>query len=91
MTRLFATVAVAVSITAPALGQTQPRLRPRGATAAPSPAGSPSPVPRPLYQRGSTWYEFMLHELNPRDTDWGTWYERHRQALLDAQTALFAA
>ena len=26
----------------------------------------------------------MLHELNPRDTDWGAWYARRRQALLDA-------
>jgi hypothetical protein len=26
----------------------------------------------------------MLHELNPRGTDWGAWYERRRQTLLDA-------
>ena len=26
----------------------------------------------------------MLRELNPHGTDWGAWYERRRQALLDA-------
>jgi hypothetical protein len=26
----------------------------------------------------------MLHELNPRDTDWGAWYACRRQALLEA-------
>jgi len=31
-----------------------------------------------------TWYEFMFHELNPHDTDWGAWYEDRREALVGA-------
>ena len=83
MTRLFAKVALVVSITAPALGQTQARPRAAIAACLPAASASASPAHRPPYQ-SSTWYEFMLRELNPHGTDWGAWYERRRQALLDA-------
>ena len=31
-----------------------------------------------------TWYEFMLHQLNPHDRDYGAWYRKRRTALVDA-------
>jgi hypothetical protein len=41
-------------------------------------------VPRHLYEHDLNFYEFVLHQLNPNDIDWGAWYEARREALSDA-------
>lgn len=68
------------------LGQTRPRFEPRRRVAPRSaPTLAPySPSPRGLYQRNMTWYEFMLHQLNPHDRDYGAWYRERRESLVDA-------
>ena len=38
---------------------------------------------RPIYQRGDTWYEFLLKQFNPNDFDYGAWMEERRQVFLD--------
>jgi hypothetical protein len=38
---------------------------------------------RPMYQRGNTWYEFLLKQFNPNNFDYGTWMEERRQVFLD--------
>jgi hypothetical protein len=47
---------------------------------------SPSPghLTSPLYERGDTWYEFLLKQFNPDDIDYGSWLERRRQVFLEA-------
>jgi hypothetical protein len=51
--------------------QVQPDVRPRTQAA------------RPMYQRGDTWYEFLLKQFNPNNFDYGTWMEERRQVFLD--------
>lgn len=36
-----------------------------------------------MYQRGDTWYEFLLKQFNPKNFDYGTWMEERRQVFLD--------
>ena len=36
-----------------------------------------------MYQRGDTWYEFLLKQFNPNNFDYGTWMEERRQVFLD--------
>jgi len=36
-----------------------------------------------MYQRGDTWYEFLLKQFNPHNFDYGTWMEERRQVFLD--------
>ena len=36
-----------------------------------------------MYQRGDTWYEFLLKQFNPTNFDYGTWMEERRQVFLD--------
>ncbi|MGB8769270.1 MAG: hypothetical protein WCC92_06630 [Candidatus Korobacteraceae bacterium] len=38
---------------------------------------------RPMYQRGDTWYEFLLKQFNPSNFDYGAWMEERRQVFLD--------
>jgi hypothetical protein len=38
--------------------------------------------PRGLYQ--NTWYDALVHQLNPEHRNWGDWIEQRRQAFLDA-------
>jgi hypothetical protein len=38
---------------------------------------------RPTYQRGYTWYEFLLKQFNPSNFDYGAWMEERRQVFLD--------
>ena len=38
---------------------------------------------RPMYQRGNTWYEFLLKQFNPDNFDYGAWMEERRQVFLD--------
>jgi hypothetical protein len=33
-------------------------------------------------QRQDTWYEFMLKQFNPDNTDYGNWIEQHRRELI---------
>ena len=51
--------------------QAQPDARPRTQAA------------RPMYQRGDTWYEFLLKQFNPSNFDYGAWIEERRQVFLD--------
>jgi hypothetical protein len=51
--------------------QVQPDARPR------------TPATGPMYQRGDTWYEFLLKQFNPNNFDYGTWMEERRQVFLD--------
>jgi len=37
-----------------------------------------------MYQRGDTWYEFLLKQFNPSNLDYGAWMEERRQVFLDA-------
>ena len=37
-----------------------------------------------MYQRGDTWYEFLLKQFNPSNFDYGAWMEERRQMFLDA-------
>jgi len=39
----------------------------------------------PLYQPRGTWYEFLLKQFNPNDTDYGQWLEHERQEFLKAR------
>jgi len=36
-----------------------------------------------MYQRGDTWYEFLLKQFNPNNFDYGAWMEERRQVFLD--------
>ena len=46
-------------------------------------AQTPSAAVRPTYQRGDTWYEFLLKQFNPSNFDYGAWMEERRQVFLD--------
>jgi hypothetical protein len=37
-----------------------------------------------LYEHNLNSYEFVFHQLNPNDKDWGGWYEERREPLADA-------
>ena len=37
----------------------------------------------PMYQRGDTWYEFLLKQFNPSNFDYGAWMEERRLVFLD--------
>lgn len=39
----------------------------------------------PPYQRGDTWYEFMLKQFNPDNLDYGSWIEQQRRAFIEAR------
>jgi hypothetical protein len=88
MIRILCTMALVLTSTLPLSDQARPRVNARRHSAAPStpsPTLAPySPSPRGLYQPRMTWYEFLLHELNPHDTDGGAWYRERREALVDA-------
>lgn len=57
---------------------------PQHASASRTDKASASPS-HPLYQRGGTWYEFVLKQFNPNDIDYGQWLEHKRQAFLEAR------
>jgi hypothetical protein len=82
---LYTTIFV-LATTVTALAQTHPRYEQQRRLSSPSaPTLAPySPSPRGLYQRNMTWYEFMLHQLNPHDRDYGAWYRDRRESLVDA-------
>ena len=82
---LYTTIFV-LATTVTALAQAQPRYeQPRRHSPPSAPTLAPySPSPRGLYQPSMTWYEFLLRQLNPHDTDWGAWYKERREALVEA-------
>lgn len=54
-------------------------------TTIPAPGSSqvPSTMPHPR-KHVRNLYDFVLHELNPHEVDWGAWYEARRRAFLEA-------
>lgn len=40
---------------------------------------------RTPYQRPDTWYGFLLKQFNPNGIDYGQWFERERQAFIEAR------
>jgi hypothetical protein len=78
----------ALGITVPLCGQTRLRRELHRHREPPSaPTVTPalySPSPRGLYRPHMTWYQFMLHQLNPHDRDYGAWLRERRKALVDA-------
>ena len=88
MTRVLFTLTFILAIALPLSGQARGRFEPRRSVtppSAPTETLAPySPSPRGLYHPSTTWYEFMLHQLNPHDRDYGAWYRERRAALVDA-------
>ena len=41
-------------------------------------------TPRQSSLGRDTWYEFLLKQFNPHDTDYGAWVEKRREAFLEA-------
>ena len=88
MNRVSSVIVLGALLAVVAFGQVEPRSR------AGHPAGTPpasptaedltSPAPRHLYEHRTNFYEFVLHQLNPNDRDWGGWYEERRAALSGA-------
>jgi hypothetical protein len=88
MRRVLCTLTYILAVALPLSGQTRRRFEPRRTVtppSAPTETLAPySPSPRGLYHPSMTWYEFMLHQLNPHDRDYGAWYRERREALVDA-------
>ena len=88
MNRFCSVIVLGALLAVVAFGQVEPRSRTGHDTAAPaaSPSArdSASPAPRRLYEHNLDFYEFVLHQLNPNDKDWGAWYEERRASLIDA-------
>ena len=84
MRRVLCTLTFMLVAAVSVSGQTRRRFEQRRASPpAPTQTLAPySPSPRGLYQPSMTWYEFLLHQLNPHDTDWGAWYKERRVALV---------
>src|SRR5271157_5790075 len=40
---------------------------------------------RPMYQRGDTWYEFLLRQFNPTNFDYGAWIDNRRTLWITAE------
>lgn len=76
---------IALAVTTPQ-GQQTTQSHPTTASREGRQLYSPSTVhpPVPFYERGDTWYEFLLKEFNPDDIDYGSWLEERRQVFLDA-------
>lgn len=86
MRRILCTLTLVLTFALPLSGQARGRFEPRRSVTPPSaPTLAPySPSPRGLYHPSMTWYEFMLHQLNPHDQDYGAWYRERRAALVEA-------
>ncbi len=88
MNRVLSIIVLGALLTVVALGQVEPRSRAGRHAVAPAASSSPgdpsSPAPRHLYEHNLNFYDFVLHELNPNDIDWGAWYELRREALVDS-------
>ena len=89
MKRMIAIVTLAVAgfMTAgPAIAQQRPQspVAVQGQRQAQPQGQRQAPPARPMYQRGDTWYEFLLKQFNPGNFDYGAWMEERRQVFLDA-------
>ncbi len=88
MRRVLSIAIFFLAITIPLWGQMRQQLETRQrkmSPPVPTETLAPySPSPRGLYHPSMTWYEFLLHQLNPHDRDYGAWYRERRQALVDA-------
>jgi len=87
--RTIAIVTVAVAgliATGPAIAQQRPQsaVALYGQRQAQPQGQQQAPPARPMYQRGDTWYEFLLKQFNPSNFDYGAWMEERRQMFLDA-------
>ena len=88
MKRTIVTVTLAVvglMTTGPAIAQqrSQSPVAVHGQREAQAAAQRPKPAARPMYQRGDTWYEFLLKQFNSSNFDYGAWMEERRQVFLD--------
>jgi len=88
MKRTIVTVTLAVvglMTTGPAIAQqrSQSPVAVHGQREAQAAAQRPQPAARPMYQRGDTWYEFLLKQFNSSNFDYGAWMEERRQVFLD--------
>jgi hypothetical protein len=88
MTRAIVTVtlaAVGLMTDCPAFAQQQPKspVPVQGQLQAQSKAQRQVQTVRPMYQRGDTWYEFLLKQFNPSNFDYGAWMEERRQVFLN--------
>jgi hypothetical protein len=79
-------VAVGLMTAGPAIAQHRPQsaVALRGQRQAQPQGQRQAPPARPMYQRGDTWYEFLLKQFNPSNFDYGAWMEERRQVFLDA-------
>ena len=79
-------VVVGLMTAGPAIAQHRPQsaVALRGQRQAQPQGQRQAPPARPMYQRGDTWYEFLLKQLNPSNFDYGAWMEERRQVFLDA-------
>jgi hypothetical protein len=88
MRRVLCTLTFILAVILPLSGQTRRQFEPRRRVAPPSAPAETlapySPSPRGLYHPRMTWYEFMLHQLNPHNRDYGAWYRERRAALVEA-------
>ena len=88
MNQVLSIIVLGALITGITFGQVEPRSPARHQASTPvassSPRDSSSPAPQRLYEHNQHFFEYVLHELNPNDTDWGAWYEERRKALIDA-------
>jgi hypothetical protein len=89
MKRTIAVVTLAVVgliAAGPAIAQQRPQsaVALRGQRQAQPRGQRQAPPARPMYQRGDTWYEFLLKQFNPSNFDYGAWMEERRQVFLDA-------
>jgi hypothetical protein len=88
MKRTLATVALAVVglmtvVSAIAQQERQSQRASRAQQQVQPDIRSRTQVAHPMYQRGDTWYEFLLKQFNPKNFDYGTWMEERRQVFLD--------
>lgn len=88
MRRVFCALAFIfiLAVRLPLSGQTRQHFVPRRRVAPhPTATLAPfSPSPRGLYQPSMTWYEFLLHQLNPHHRDYGAWLRDRQDALVNA-------
>ncbi|MCL5005918.1 MAG: hypothetical protein M1404_05235 [Acidobacteria bacterium] len=84
MRGVLSTAILVLATAFPAGAHTRPRFEPRRRRAPTETLAPYSPSPRGLYHPRMTWYEFMVHQLNPHDRDYGAWYRERRAALVDA-------
>jgi len=50
-------------------------------------SGVRAQTPHQPHAGGDTWYELLLRQFNPSDSDYGGWLEKRRQAFLESTVA----